>query len=48
VRAKDTRQIPIILTSSQSQAVLWLPVVVLPGAVMVSGIVAVVRRRRSR
>ncbi|OGK78171.1 MAG: hypothetical protein A2X52_22895 [Candidatus Rokubacteria bacterium GWC2_70_16] len=47
VRAKDTRQIPIILTSSQSQAVLWLPVVVLPGAVMVCGIVAVVRRRRS-
>ncbi len=48
VRAKDARQIPIMLTSSQSQAVLWLPVVVLPGAVVACGIVAVVRRRRSR
>jgi ABC-type uncharacterized transport system involved in gliding motility auxiliary subunit len=48
VRPKDTRQNPIILTSSQSQMVFWLPVVVLPGAVMVLGIAVVVRRRRSK
>ncbi len=48
VRAKDARQTPIFLTSSQSQAVFWLPVVVLPGAVVICGIVAVARRRRAR
>jgi len=48
VRARDARQNPIFLTSAQSQAVLWLPVVVLPGAVVACGIFAVVRRRRSR
>jgi ABC-type uncharacterized transport system involved in gliding motility auxiliary subunit len=48
VRPKDMRQNPIILTSSQSQMVFWLPVVVLPGAVMVLGIAVVVRRRRSK
>ena len=46
VRAKDTRQNPIFLTSAQSRAVLWLSLAVLPGAVMVCGIWLVVRRRR--
>lgn len=48
IRPKDTRAAPVILTSSQSQLVFWLPVVVLPGAIMLCGIVAVVRRRRAR
>ena len=37
---------PIILTSSQSQMVFWLPVVVLPGLVAICGIVVMARRRR--
>jgi ABC-type uncharacterized transport system involved in gliding motility auxiliary subunit len=48
IRPKDTRAAPVILTSSQSQLVFWVPVVVLPGAIMLCGIVAVVRRRRAR
>ena len=48
IRPKDTRAAPIILTSSQSQMVFWLPVVVLPGAIVVCGIFVVVRRRRAK
>jgi ABC-type uncharacterized transport system involved in gliding motility auxiliary subunit len=46
IRPKDPRQNPIFLTSAQSRTVLWLSIVVLPGAVMVCGIWLVVRRRR--
>jgi ABC-type uncharacterized transport system involved in gliding motility auxiliary subunit len=46
IRPKDTRQNPIFLTSAQSRTVLWLSIVILPGAVMVCGIWRVVRRRR--
>jgi ABC-type uncharacterized transport system involved in gliding motility auxiliary subunit len=46
VRAKDTRQNPIFATEAQKNAILWLSIVVLPGAVMVCGIALVVRRRR--
>ena len=46
IRPKDTRQNPIILTSAQANIVLWLPLAVLPGAVLVCGIMVVVRRRR--
>jgi ABC-type uncharacterized transport system involved in gliding motility auxiliary subunit len=46
IRPKDARQSPVMLTSAQSNLVLWLPLVVLPGAVLVCGIAAVVRRRR--
>jgi ABC-type uncharacterized transport system involved in gliding motility auxiliary subunit len=48
IRPKDTRQNPIFLTSAQSRRVLWLAIVVLPGAVMVCGIWVVVRRRRTK
>jgi len=47
VRAKDTRQNPIMLTSAQSNIVLWLPLAVLPGAVVVCGIFAMGRRSRA-
>ena len=47
IRPRDPRQAPIILTATQGQVVFWLPVVILPGAVMLCGIVAVVRRRKS-
>ena len=46
IRPKDTKQNPIILTSAQSNIVLWLPLAVLPGAVLFCGIMAVARRRR--
>ncbi len=46
IRPKDAKQNPVVLTSAQSGLVLWLPLVVLPGAVLVSGIAVVVRRRR--
>ena len=45
IRPKDTRQNPIILTSAQSNLVLWLPLAVLPGAVLICGIMVVVHRR---
>ncbi len=48
VRPRDTRQNPIFLTAAQSQAVLWLSLLVLPGAVMVCGIWVVVSRRRQK
>jgi ABC-type uncharacterized transport system involved in gliding motility auxiliary subunit len=45
IRARDTRQTPVFLSAQQGQAAFLLPVVVLPGLVLVAGIVAVVRRR---
>jgi len=47
VRAKDARQNPIVLTSAQSSIVLWLPLAILPGAVLACGIVVMARRRRA-
>jgi ABC-type uncharacterized transport system involved in gliding motility auxiliary subunit len=46
IRPKDTRQNPIILTSAQSNLVLWLPLAVLPGVVLIGGIMVVAHRRR--
>ena len=48
IRPKDTRQTPVFLTSQQAQAVFLLPVIVLPGLVLVGGIVTVVRRRSAQ
>ena len=45
IRAKDTKQTPVFMSGNQAQAVFLLPVVVLPGLVLVGGIVAVIRRR---
>lgn len=47
VRPKETRSAPVILTSAQSQMVFWLPIVVLPGAIVLGGIVMMARRRRA-
>jgi gliding motility-associatede transport system auxiliary component len=46
VRARDTKSNPIVLSPPQAELVLWLPVAILPGAVVLAGIVAVVSRRR--
>ena len=48
VRPKDPRLNPIVATEAQKNAILWLSMVVLPGAVMVCGIALLVRRRRSK
>jgi len=45
IRPKESRSAPVFLTSQQAQAAFLLPVVVLPGIVLVGGIVAVIRRR---
>jgi len=48
IRAKDPKQNPVVLTSAQSMLVGWLPVVVLPGTVLICGIMVVRQRRRAR
>ncbi len=48
IRPKETRSTPVFLNPNQGQAVFLLPVVVLPGLVLVGGIVAVVRRRAAK
>jgi ABC-type uncharacterized transport system involved in gliding motility auxiliary subunit len=48
IRPKDTKSTPVFLNAQQAQAVLWLPVVVLPSLALVGGIVAVVRRRAAK
>jgi ABC-type uncharacterized transport system involved in gliding motility auxiliary subunit len=47
VRPKEPTRQPIILTSAQAQLVFWLPVVILPLAVMVIGIGVLLQRRRA-
>jgi ABC-type uncharacterized transport system involved in gliding motility auxiliary subunit len=48
IRAKDPKQNPVVLTSAQSNLVLGLPLLVLPGAVLLCGIAVIVQRRRAR
>jgi len=48
IRPKESRSAPVFLTSQQAQAVFLLPVVILPGIVLVGGIVALVRRRAAK
>ena len=48
IRPKEGKSTPVFLTSQQAQAMFWLPVVILPGAAIAGGIVAVVRRRSAK
>ncbi|MCL6640248.1 MAG: GldG family protein [Candidatus Rokubacteria bacterium] len=48
IRPKEARQAPVFLTSLQAQAVFLIPVVVLPGLVLLGGVVTLVRRRASQ
>jgi len=48
IRPKEARQTPVFLNANQAQLVFLLPVVVLPGLVLVGGIVAVARRRAAK
>ena len=45
IRPKDLKQTPIFLTAAQGKVIFWVPVVALPGAVMLCGIWVIVRRR---
>jgi hypothetical protein len=38
----------VVLTSGQSRLVLGLPILVLPGAVLLCGIAVIMQRRRAR
>jgi ABC-type uncharacterized transport system involved in gliding motility auxiliary subunit len=48
IRPKESRSTPVFLTSRQAQLAFLIPVVALPGLIMVGGIVTVVRRRSAR
>jgi ABC-type uncharacterized transport system involved in gliding motility auxiliary subunit len=48
IRAKDPKQNPVVLTSAQSRLVWGLPLIGLPGAVLICGLVVIARRRRAR
>jgi ABC-type uncharacterized transport system involved in gliding motility auxiliary subunit len=48
IRPKDPRQTPVFLTSQQAQLVFLIPVVLVPGLVLVGGVVTLARRRASQ
>jgi ABC-type uncharacterized transport system involved in gliding motility auxiliary subunit len=45
IRPKDPRSTPVFLTASQGQVLFYVPVVILPLAMIVAGVYAVVRKR---
>src|SRR5262249_3656080 len=44
VRPKDVKQTPVFMSANQAQAVNLLPMLVLPGLVLIGGVIAVSRR----
>jgi len=48
IRAREAKSAPIFLTAMQGRLAFWLPVVVVPTLLLVSGTSVVLRRRRSR
>jgi ABC-type uncharacterized transport system involved in gliding motility auxiliary subunit len=47
IRPKESRSNPVFLTPAQGRLVFFLPVVVLPAVIIIAGITAAVRRRRT-
>jgi len=45
IRPREARQTPVFLTAQQAQLVFMIPVVVLPGLVLLGGVVTFLRRR---
>ncbi|MFQ5830083.1 MAG: GldG family protein [Candidatus Methylomirabilia bacterium] len=45
IRPKDTRVTPVFLTATQGRLIFFLPVVALPGAIVILGIFVMMRRR---
>jgi ABC-type uncharacterized transport system involved in gliding motility auxiliary subunit len=48
IRPREAKSTPIFLTAVQGRLAFWLPVVVIPALLLVSGTSVVLRRRRSR
>jgi ABC-type uncharacterized transport system involved in gliding motility auxiliary subunit len=48
IRPREAKSTPIFLTAMQGRLAFWLPVVVLPALLLISGTSVVLRRRRSR
>jgi ABC-type uncharacterized transport system involved in gliding motility auxiliary subunit len=48
IRPREAKSTPIFLTAMQGRLAFWLPVVVVPAMLLVSGTSVVLRRRRSR
>jgi ABC-type uncharacterized transport system involved in gliding motility auxiliary subunit len=48
IRPREAKSTPIFLTATQGRFAFWLPVVVVPALLLVSGTSVVLRRRRSR
>jgi ABC-type uncharacterized transport system involved in gliding motility auxiliary subunit len=46
IRPKDTKSTPITLTLIQGRIIFWLPVVILPAAVLLIGFYSIISRRR--
>jgi ABC-type uncharacterized transport system involved in gliding motility auxiliary subunit len=46
IRPKDTKSTPITLTLTQGRIIFWLPVVILPAAILLIGFYSIVSRRR--
>ncbi len=48
IRPRGAKSTPIFLTATQGRLAFWLPVVVIPALLLISGTSVVLRRRRSR
>ena len=48
IRPREAKNTPIFLTAMQGRLAFWLPVVIVPALLLVSGTSVVLRRRRSR
>jgi ABC-type uncharacterized transport system involved in gliding motility auxiliary subunit len=48
IRPREAKSTPIFLTAMQGRLAFWLPIVVVPGLLLVFGTSVVLRRRRSR
>jgi len=46
IRPRSPKSTPLTLTASQGRVVFWLPVVLLPGLVIVIGSYVIINRRR--
>jgi ABC-type uncharacterized transport system involved in gliding motility auxiliary subunit len=48
IRKRDTKNTPVVLTVAQGRAIFWIPVIVIPSLVLISGIGIYSRRRWMR
>ena len=48
IRKKESDATPVILTASQGRLIFWLPVIIMPSIILVSGIGILTRRRIKR